>query len=207
MQILKGILLNNEGEKIAKISLVRQRENEAEFDYDPDSFNSGAAAAGTPVVIQLFNPLKGLEIYTGEVLWLGAASLRVGNFRAEQQINRRNDVKASVDYQVYVIHTSPKEPKGLKAEKFPVSLKDISAGGIRFVTDRDLPEQLGRYEVAFERSKQPVVLEFTILRKSQGDDGSFLYGCQFVNLSADQEQLVREYVFKRQLEQIGHYNP
>lgn len=73
----------------------------------------------------------------------------------------------------------------------PVEIVDISRNGIGFITKSVLP--IGFYfnsRLEFENKKDCLNCVVQIVRRKQNDDGTTLYGCEFVGMSS-----VFDYIF------------
>ncbi len=77
------------------------------------------------------------------------------------------------------------------SEKFaPIYIQDISAGGLRFISDLDLPDER-KILYLFETKilDQTLKLDGEILRKSEGES-FFEYGARFIIDKEEQESLL-----------------
>jgi len=82
--------------------------------------------------------------------------------------------------------------------QYPVVIKDISAGGVLFLTREEL--EVGQtVEFTFDRTNQPFNVNAEVLRVQDMDDGYKGYGCCFINLQAAKESSIRRFIFSLQL--------
>ena len=101
-------------------------------------------------------------------------------------------------FKTYVVHTFKNEKSETARKKFFVNLKELSADGMVFASEFDLDADDG-FEFVFTRGKHPIVVDFKITRKSTTPKGSFLYECNFEDIENVKEQVLRVFVFRKQL--------
>lgn len=73
----------------------------------------------------------------------------------------------------------------------PIEITDISRNGIGFITKSVLP--IGFYfnsRLEFEKEKESLNCVVQIVRRKQNDDGTTLYGCEFVGMPS-----IFDYIF------------
>ncbi len=76
-----------------------------------------------------------------------------------------------------------------------VRLRDLSASGFCFVSQKDLAQDI-RYELIFSILKEPIIINFDILRKVyRYEEKEYVYGCKFVNLDEKEEEMLRQQVY------------
>lgn len=159
----------------------------------PVSFTKGQF-----VRVTTYEPNRGLNVFTGIFKQMDERKVIFEHFEPEGFIDRRFDLKIPVSYNVFIIHGFS-DTSGNKAEqKVEVRLRDISAGGICFITDADYNPS-DEYSFIFDRGRETLLLPFHILRKEKSATGQNIYGCSFYNIPPQYEQVIREYVFSRQL--------
>ena len=112
-----------------------------------------------------------------------------------EPMQRREDIKVSVSFTTD-IYTCKKTP----AKKYPVQVRDISAGGFCFYFSEALPYGSSElYEIVFNHGRVPLVLNFYILWRHLIINGRYAHGCEFLQLTKEEQDIVREYVFQLQL--------
>lgn len=101
---------------------------------------------------------------------------------------RHLDVRVDVD-----IHTTFESST---LGKFEGTIKNLSAGGLLLLTEKEIPENsvLG-FSYAFRRLERPFIIRVMHCRRKT-HEGSY-YGCVFINLSERAEAAIRGYVFRK----------
>lgn len=77
----------------------------------------------------------------------------------------------------------------------PIEITDISRNGIGFVTKSVLP--IGFYfnsRLEFEKKNDSLNCVVQIVRRKQKDDGTTLYGCEFVGMPSIFDDIENEYL-------------
>jgi c-di-GMP-binding flagellar brake protein YcgR len=111
-------------------------------------------------------------------------------------VQRRNDIKIKTDFKVELSMTDENDQPIM----MEVAIKNISAGGFFFVTKEELP--VGKvFSFIFKKGSLPLILQGSILREQETATGLHGYGCKFILLSTAKEAIIREYVFRQQLQQ------
>ena len=119
-------------------------------------------------------------------------------------IQRRNDIKVHVEVETTLTFANEEDV----IVNASAVVKDISAGGI-FFTSR-YPFRKGQtFSFSFSQSANPLVLKAEVIRiqppheydsRLPEDKELFGYGCQFIELSPHKESLIRNFVYRRDLE-------
>ena len=103
----------------------------------------------------------------------------------------RDDVRINVTFPVEI---ELEDGRTIEAQ-----VKDMSAGGFRFVSEEDVPEGMG-VSFLFTLGKLPVFITGDIKHQyPSGEGGLKSYGCQFVNLPPTTESVVRNFVFHEEV--------
>lgn len=101
------------------------------------------------------------------------------------------DIKVETDFNVNILYS-----ENGRLFRREVRLKDISAGGFCFVCGAALEED-SRYEIILDVAEDPIIVEFSIVRRIFSDEGNkFVYGCSFKNLCMWEEELIRKKVYQ-----------
>ena len=200
MQSNKATVLNTNEKIIAKASLINKSEVDAIFKLSDDS-HFDELIIGNPVYINFYDTIKGLEIYSGVIARVKEDKLYINKLKLDENLRKRMDIKVPINQEVYVLQ---KNEEKKSYYKFFVHLKDMSAGGIGFMSKLDLPKN-EIYELVFDNNRETDVLSFQIIHKSRKGGENFLYGCAFYNLAPYQEKVIREYVFQKQITSYGNF--
>lgn len=141
--------------------------------------------------------------------YLSAPDCRVSttNCHLEKEISviqRRNDLKIHVHLETTITFKN-KEDVILNAA---IVILDISAGGI-FFTCRYQFQPGQEFTFSFKQTSTPLVLKARVLRLQAPHDynpkfpespDTFGYGCRFVDLSPYSESLIRNFVYRKDLQ-------
>lgn len=121
-------------------------------------------------------------------------------------IQRRSDVKIKVSFPVEITGKDAKEKEFVIKAK----MRDISAGGIAFISSERLPKGQ-EFVFSFTKGETPIDLTGKVLRIMKSEDvgeklgtdsdgnENIMYGCCFTNMNLTKETAVRRYVYKEQL--------
>lgn len=119
-------------------------------------------------------------------------------------IQRRNDIKIHVEVETTLTFANEED---LLVQASAV-VKDISAGGIFFTTKYPFsPGQV--FSFSFSQSANPLILKAQVIRiqppheydsRLPDDKNLYGYGCKFVDLSPHKESVIRNFVYKKDLE-------
>ncbi|MEF9941565.1 MAG: PilZ domain-containing protein [Lachnospiraceae bacterium] len=113
----------------------------------------------------------------------------------EGVIQRRHDIKIKTDFEVELTTINSDDEE----LNIPVTVKDISAGGLFFLSTEYFYEGQEFFFV-FDKGSIPLPLTAMVLRRQNTDDEEvYGYGCQFLRLSSAKESIIREFVFREQL--------
>ncbi len=156
---------------------------------------AGSIKSGAEVAFNITHADKGIVSYSGKIKSFKDIVITLSDVAVRGQIQRRNDVKVTYEYKGIIYLAGTLEP-------IEVEFKDLSAGGVGFLTETDLDEEKV-YEFTMTETPVPIIVNFSILRKMEKDDGYF-YGCKFEEVQSNEEQMIRNYVFARQLEVRKH---
>lgn len=151
---------------------------------------------GRKVRLSIIDEQQGVFLYEGIVQYFLRHRLHLEQLEFLNRIQRRSDVKVQIDYED-VVELISKDPITCASVHF----KDISAGGTCFESDVSLDLEVGdMVSTIFKLCRYPVLLEMKVLRVNETDRQSYVYGCQFVGIGQQVERLIREFVFKLQIE-------
>ncbi|MDD3142022.1 MAG: PilZ domain-containing protein [Lachnospiraceae bacterium] len=116
-------------------------------------------------------------------------------------VQRRSDIKVKTNFTVDILMLNADDQEVVVA----AAIRDISAGGFFFDSTEDL--NVGsEFSFIFKRGSMPLLLKGIILRKQEMEETHrHGYGCEFVQLSAAKEAIIREFVFREQVYQKNIY--
>ena len=109
--------------------------------------------------------------------------------RLAQSYSTRHDFRTEVVFPGEVCFEGAQEPE-------KILVKDISAGGMRFLAWSHHKEQ-EEFTFLFAQMKMPVMLRGRVLRTMERSDESiYECGCEFMNLTQEQEAILKTFVFR-----------
>jgi len=155
--------------------------------------------------IMFFDPVLGITPCVCELTQIEPVSEDMDSYscnvlQKNEPIQRREDLKVPVNITIKMF-VLDQPIGGIIDLDNPVKavMKDISAGGVFVITDE--PIEAGKYiRFRFSGGRMPVLLTAKILRvmdlTGKNEKYKFGYGCQFCNLTKNDEMQVRSYVYK-----------
>lgn len=108
-------------------------------------------------------------------------------------VQRQKDLRAKMEREVsFTSH---------RHGTFTGTIQNISGGGLYFVTKTrlDLDEE---FEFSYCFTKKLHEVKAFVLREQDLKNGSFGYGCQFIQLTKSAERDIRQFVYKQQLSRV-----
>ncbi|WP_027400139.1 flagellar brake protein [Anaerovorax odorimutans] len=184
-----------------KLLKIEEEKNRAIIYIDITEAKKGTLTEGRPVRLNIINDDKGILLYTGRAGYILKGRVHIEHLKFLEHVQRRKDFKVSINY-VEVVEAVSKEPKDNGAiVKIPVRFKDISAGGACFITEgKNENLEVGDHIITdFTLGRFPIILEMKILRETKEKNNVYSYGCQFIDMKASQESIIRQFVFQTQL--------
>ena len=205
MQEIKCLLKDNDGNLLAKAALAQHNDSEAVFELENEYLSrieeDGVFDSGRNISVEIFDIKRGVLPYSCDIARVRGDRVFVRSFREKQNAERRGDLRIYVDFDAYIIVPANDGSGKSSFYKFPVHINNISAGGIGFVSEKNIDKELV-CSFAFSHNKFPIVIDFKILRKIKNADDKYEYGCSFVGIDSAEEQIIREWVFDRQLSHL-----
>jgi len=155
--------------------------------------------------IKFFHPVLGIAPCVCELEQVAPDSEYWNKFYCDitergKQIQRRENVKVPVNIDIKIhITENPDDNRMPPDELIGATMKDVSAGGLYFITD--IPIEPGRFiHFTFNECRPHMALTAEILRAvdlaQKGEGDNFGYGCQFYELPEHEEEHIRAFVFK-----------
>lgn len=105
---------------------------------------------------------------------------------------KRRSKRIPIQMQLEVSSLFKQDNVHVKNINAPVEITDISRNGIGFITKSVLP--IGFYfnsRLEFEKKDESLNCVVQIVRRKQNDDGTTLYGCEFVGMPS-----IFDYIFE-----------
>ncbi|MGE4283290.1 MAG: PilZ domain-containing protein [Clostridia bacterium] len=153
----------------------------------------------TLVHIHIYNPVKGEVILCGVVNSIIENMIRLVNVKCIAINQRRKDARVNIDVKLYVNKIQVGGSKLIDLEKNMLFKSvDISAGGILLHSQLDIPTNL-RFHLQIP-AEELIACTAQIVRKEKKEHG-FFYGCELIDISESKKDKIREFVFKKQIEE------
>ncbi len=152
------------------------------------------------VLLYIYDDIRGILKYEAMVSYRLKTLVHFEHLSLIGTTQRRNDVKVKLNIPLEIApimeNTNPKAEKiRLLNKSVSGMIIDLSAGGIAFgcnvMLDKDLV-----YNMIFDKTARSLDIDLKIMRETQRQDNSYVYGCKFQNITSKDEELIRQYVFK-----------
>lgn len=196
MDKLRVQLLDDKNYKIVDGVILKEEQSVIYIEIEEPDFPATLIGVGKEVHMKIFGDKDGLKIYKGTISYRLGGLVTLSDLSLMVSIQRRNDLKIHINYEL-VITCISRVPEIVVKAKF----LDISAGGACFSLDgtkrRFVEGEV--FETIFDLGRCPFFIKMKVLRAIEEPSGRILYGCQFVDISKEEEQIIREFVFKTQL--------
>ena len=107
----------------------------------------------------------------------------------------RQNLRVHVNFDTFIYTL---DADGRVVGRIPALAHDLSCGGIAFFSVREL-NQGQLLEVVITITEQPLILKIQVLRPRPSPSKVQLYAAKFIELSNDEEKILREAVFCQQI--------
>lgn len=161
-----------------------------------------AIPSKTTIFLNIYNELLGISVYECKVSLAADMQLSAQIVKRHNIIERRKSLKIRTDYNVD-LKLIMREDKIVQSE-IPVKIKilNLSIGGMLFTSSTEF--FIGDTVVfTFDYYKNsPVILEAKIVRidTPSGEFNNNNYGCVFNDISVNDESIIFQYLYERQLQ-------
>jgi len=145
----------------------------------------------------------GIVMMEGKVTISTEMQINIEILDKQEKEDRRQSIKVRTEFRSRILkaYRSGKSRKGLLINE-EMEARDISIGGICFYSNRIFLKGQIIY-LEFNQGKTPFVLEAEVVRKEQEKvkrGYKYRYGCRFINMTNHQQEIICEYIFKKELE-------
>ncbi|MGI6777531.1 MAG: PilZ domain-containing protein [Acetivibrionales bacterium] len=148
--------------------------------------------------IFIYNTLKGEIEYEGEISGYSKNVVVFQNLKHIKNIQRRYETRVEIDLELQVKRIIAAGNKVINLpKKIFVQSINLSASGILFFCKLNI---IGRIRVCFELpiDNDTIFCTAEIIRKEIKENG-YYYGCRFIDLSENEQDRIRGYVYKMQI--------
>lgn len=112
---------------------------------------------------------------------------------------KREDVR--LDAELEVIARSVYDEDGVimpALQDLKLKIRNLSATGVAIISNREFKEK-SSFFIELELGNETLNLVPVIVRKNKGTGKEWVYGCKFMHLEADEERIIRKYIFESEL--------
>lgn len=155
----------------------------------------------TSVKVNIYNNSLGFRVFVGTVYLSTPEFIRVVDVQTASDFEKRDffRVKVNITTSAYLVHDDTQEDTPVSM--FPIKIGDLSLGGLSFQTEEELqPED--HLVVKLNVESQNMSLLCKIKRLITVDEDPVGYGCEFIDNSGRQFDLLCRYIFECQRQQI-----
>ncbi|HEX3037510.1 MAG TPA: PilZ domain-containing protein [Oscillospiraceae bacterium] len=155
----------------------------------------------TAVKLNIYNNALGFRVLVGTVYLSTAEFIRIVDVQTASDFEKRNFFRVKVNLQAtaYLVHDDVQE--NTPVELFPITVSDLSLGGLAFKTDKDLQPD-DHLVVKINIESQNMSLLCKLKRIIPSPDTNIGCGCEFIDNSGRQFDLLCRYIFDCQRQQI-----
>jgi len=155
----------------------------------------------TAVKLNIYNNSLGFRVLVGSVYLSTSEFIRIVDVQTASDFEKRDffRVKVNLPSNAYLVHDDVQE--NTPVELFPITISDLSLGGLSFETDQEL--QIDDHLVInLNIESQNMALLCKTRRSIPSQDSNTGYGCEFIDNSGRQFDLLCRYIFDCQRQQI-----
>lgn len=155
----------------------------------------------TSVKLNIYNNALGFRVLMGVVYLSTEEFIRIVDVQTASDFEKRDffRVKVNLPSNAYLVHDDIQE--NTPVELFPITISDLSLGGLAFQTDQELQID-DHLVVKMTIESKSMSLLCKIKRHISSPDGNVGYGCEFIDNSGRQFDLLCRYIFDCQRQQI-----
>lgn len=155
------------------------------------------------VKISILNSTLGFKVLIGRVYLSTASFIRIVDAQNAMDYEKRNFFRVKVNINSKAFPVTPTENGSISQEPIKIHLRDISLSGLFFVSDSNLAVE-DKLIVSLNLYNTAVSLLCKIIRKIPVEMGTADgYGCEFLDNTGKQFDLLCKYLFDCQREQIA----
>ena len=159
------------------------------------------------VKVEIYNTKLGFRVLVGNVYLSTSKIARIINLTEATNDERRQYFRISSRSRAVILRLSHKyvDENGNTAEteylNQNVQLVDISLGGLMFKSGLELAIGDG-FDIVIEEMRDSMIYNCIIRRRVPRADSLIGYGCEFMDMTNLQEDLLYKYILKRQNDQL-----
>lgn len=188
------ILMDNNRQLLARGITAQKGDNEIIATIVEVTRLGAQIRKGDGVVVKHMNNATGVNIFSGTITTIKGSVVVIDGLKIMSQLQRRRELKVKVRFDAQLYRMTKHD-----TYLYKVRVVDISAGGVGFNTRENLDIN-DRYYYLFDRNGKDISAKTEILRQKP-IDGGFFYGCRFVDVSREDEENIRRFVYTMQIQQ------
>ncbi|MDF2653962.1 MAG: hypothetical protein K0R19_436 [Bacillota bacterium] len=144
----------------------------------------------------------GVVFMSGRITLSTTSQVNLDIIKTDNKQERRTYLKVKADLKTKLLraYSKGKRKRSYRIDEV-IQTRDISLGGIAFFSNRTLLKKQ-MITIDFNSIKPGFIAKAEILRKERGPFAGFRfkYGCRFLDVGGEEERVLCEFVFKKQLE-------
>jgi len=145
----------------------------------------------------------GVVLMSGKVTLSTSSQINLDIIKTDDKQERRSSLKVRVQLRTQLLKALS---LGRRSKSYTVNeiiqTRDLSLGGVAFFSNHIFFKKQKVF-IDFNLLKPGFIAKAEVLRKERGPFKSgyrFKYGCRFLNISAEEERVLCEFVFRTQIE-------
>lgn len=157
---------------------------------------------GENLKVCVYDDMRGICWYLTSVDYATMDRLILTDFNLLDVIQRRKSIKVKTTFHtnIYVIYAGDDNRVTLDTP-IPITVKDISVGGIYFIAERIFLEG-SHFEFFFNQGPKHLRIKTRILRKQELSGEKWGYGCQFVDITEKEQDILFAFLWEEQRQQL-----
>lgn len=150
------------------------------------------------VLVKITTPLtKVTETFEARTISVSKNSVTVLLLKKLKPQDLRRYLQIETNIKTQILHFMDDDNNRLYPNGIPIKIKDLSAGGIYFTSSEQF--RVGtRFVFSLMIERTPLVISAKILRV-EDYKGEYGYGCSFVGITQQEEEIICHYTYKRQI--------
>lgn len=153
----------------------------------------------TYVNIFIYNRVKGEVIYKGKIDKINRNIIKLTDITAVKVNQRRSEARVDVSLELIVSKIWTGFDQCIELEKkIPMKTVNLSSSGVLLYSELDMPENV-LFHLELPINDTVINCCAEVVRKEKKEDG-YYYGCKLVMLEEAEQSKIREFVFKKQIE-------
>jgi len=202
--LVKAIIKNYSDQELAEGFVWSSNEYFMEVKLPGESNLEKKLPLETRAKVYVKNPFGIEECYYVTVADVQEYTARLKIRHKEYPANAREYYRITTNISTAIEYQLIEEEKVQLPQPIPITVKNLSCGGMMFATSGDFKEG-DQYQVTLELDQIPLIVRFKILRK-ESKDQTYFYGVLFLNNTPQKEDIIYGYINRLQKQEIKKLN-